>query len=141
DERLTVWVDGHLVFGNGVGYGHVAGQVVAPTSNDLEPASIGVNGGAVSVGLIKLWRDTYHTLDASSPDASEPGDWGDPRTWDNLRALPVKTLHVQPGHYLALGDNSPESSDSRMWGLIPEKLVLGKALLRYYPFERWGSVR
>jgi signal peptidase I len=41
---------------------------------------------------------------------------------------------VQPGHYLCLGDNSPESSDSRQWGAVPERLMLGRALAVYYPF-------
>jgi signal peptidase I len=141
DERLTVWVDNRLIFGDGVTYSYPKGHVVAPTSNDLEPASIGVSGGAVSIGQIKLWRDTYHTLDASRADAAEPSDWGDPRTWDSLRKLDVKTLYVQPGHFLCMGDNSPESSDGRSWGLVPERLMLGRALMVYYPFSRAGRIR
>ena len=41
---------------------------------------------------------------------------------------------MQPGHYLCLGDNSTESSDSRDWGAVPERLMLGRALMVYYPF-------
>jgi len=51
------------------------------------------------------------------------------------------TLYVQPNHYLCLGDNSPESSDSRVWGLVPNRLLLGRALLVYYPFGRAGRIR
>ena len=50
--------------------------------------------------------------------------------------MPVLTLYVQPDHFLGLGDNSPESSDSRSWGLVPKRLLLGKAVLVYYPFGR-----
>jgi signal peptidase I len=60
------------------------------------------------------------------------------KNWD--QALP-STYHVQPNHFLCLGDNSPESSDGRSWGLVPRRLLLGKALLVYYPFHRAGRIR
>ena len=78
---------------------------------------------------------------ACGSDADEPNDWSDPRTWDSLRSLPMKTIYVQPGHFLCMGDNSPESSDGRSWGLVPERLMLGRALLVYYPFSRAGRIR
>jgi signal peptidase I len=37
-----------------------------------------------------------------------------------------------------MGDNSPHSSDGRCWGLVPERLMLGRALVVYYPF--WAPV-
>ena len=55
--------------------------------------------------------------------------------------MPVKTMYVQPGHYLCLGDNSQQSSDSRDWGLVPNRLLLGRALLVYFPFDRMGPIR
>jgi signal peptidase I len=60
-------------------------------------------------------------------------DWSNP-PWQALNKLPARTLYVQPKHYLCLGDNSPHSSDGRSWGLVPERLLLGRALLVYYPF-------
>jgi len=46
---------------------------------------------------------------------------------------------IPEGHFFAMGDNSDESSDSRRWGFVPEKEVVGKAILIYYPFSRrWG---
>ena len=55
--------------------------------------------------------------------------------WGPLRELPLRTFYVQPGHYFVLGDNSPESADSRTWGLVPERLVLGKAFLIYFSWD------
>ena len=52
-----------------------------------------------------------------------------------MSKLSFRVMYVQPGHYLCLGDNSPASSDSREWGLVPQRLMLGRALIVYYPFK------
>ena len=44
------------------------------------------------------------------------------------------------GHYFVLGDNRGHSSDSRQWGPVPEKNIIGKAWLRYWPIDRWGLI-
>ncbi len=122
DHRLTLWIDDRLVFGDGVEYEAAVPQ--PHHENNLEPASIGVRGGAkLAVSRLQLWRDTYYTL---HPDSVQ---------------LEVQTRYVQPGHFLCLGDNSAESSDSRFWGLVPERLLLGRALLVYFPFFRAGVIR
>lgn len=42
--------------------------------------------------------------------------------------------HVVPkGHYFVLGDNSENSDDSRFWGYVPRKNILGRAFLVYWP--------
>jgi signal peptidase I len=153
DARLTVWVDGDLPFGDGKEYDEPAQR--GPTRNDLQPASLGSKGAAVHVHGLKLFRDTYYTLEGQGTDytvrdADDPPekrfvnatvDWSDPKTWEPLRQLHYRQLYVQPGHYLCLGDNSPQSSDSRDWGTVPERLMLGRALLVYFPFNRAGKIR
>lgn len=50
-----------------------------------------------------------------------------------------QSLSVPEGCYFAMGDNSPRSKDSRMWGFVPEMDVVGRPLFIYYPFtKRWG---
>jgi signal peptidase I len=49
--------------------------------------------------------------------------------------------YVQPGHYFCMGDNSAHSSDSRSWGAVPERLMLGKAVFVFWPRTRIGFIR
>ncbi len=46
---------------------------------------------------------------------------------------------IPEGHYFAMGDNSANSQDSRYFGPVPEKTIIGSAFFIYYPFtKRWG---
>lgn len=47
---------------------------------------------------------------------------------------------VPAGQYFVLGDNRLNSRDSRSFGFIDEEEILGKASLRYWPFDRFGVV-
>jgi signal peptidase I len=141
DDRLLVWVNDDLPFG-GEGASYTPAEDRGPTpENDLWPAGVGARDAAVTVGKLQLWRDTYHTpMREGGQDDYPPTDPGDPATWEPLRHLTPMTFYVQPGHYLCLGDNSPHSSDSRAWGLVPERLIDGRALMIYYPFDRAGRL-
>ena len=118
-----------------------------PTENDIKrPASIGSKGAPVKITHVRLWRDTYYTNAPATHNRSKdydntPETWSDPRHWEPLRKQQFATMYVQPGHYLCLGDNSQASADSRDWGLVPERLMLGRALVVYFPLDRIGPIR
>ena len=42
-------------------------------------------------------------------------------------------LEVQPGFYYVLGDHRNNSSDSREWGFVPKKYIVGRVQLRWWP--------
>ena len=47
-----------------------------------------------------------------------------------------KKIVVPKDNFFFLGDNSASSQDSRYWGFVPRKYMLGKAMLIYWPVSR-----
>jgi signal peptidase I len=59
-----------------------------------------------------------------------------------LLNAPDQELRIKPKSYVALGDNSYNSLDSRYWGFVPEQNIMGRAVFVYWPFaSHWGLIR
>ncbi len=48
------------------------------------------------------------------------------------------SITLGPTQYFMMGDNRPRSSDSRVWGPLPAKNIIGRVLLRLYPPTKAG---
>lgn len=51
------------------------------------------------------------------------------------------TKTLDEDYYLALGDNTNGSYDSRMWGFVKDSRIKGKALVRFWPLNRIGLLK
>ena len=60
------------------------------------------------------------------------------RAKDVSGAEDEREYQVPEGEYFFLSDNPPNASDSRYWGFVPKRNIVGKVTLIYYPFNRIG---
>lgn len=56
----------------------------------------------------------------------------------NEDATYTRDFTLLPGEYFVMGDNRPNSSDSRVWGPLPRKDIVGRVDLRLLPFSKSG---
>jgi signal peptidase I len=55
---------------------------------------------------------------------------------------PDDTQKLSNDQFWAMGDNSPNSSDSRRWGAVPRENLIGTGSFVYWPFgPRWGWIK
>ncbi|HEV2615849.1 MAG TPA: signal peptidase I [Candidatus Acidoferrales bacterium] len=129
----------------------------AAQSEDFIKRVIGVPGDAISIrqGVVYVngqrLSEPYVKRDPS--DASSPVE-NFPPTGDNLfggiRPIWASNLHtyikngqliVPPNCYFAMGDNRDDSDDSRYWGFVPRRNIIGTPLFIYMsikaPDEVW----
>lgn len=72
-----------------------------------------------------------------------------PEPWTTLKFCCTSTgmassspqpMTIPAGQYFVMGDNRNFSSDSRVFGLVPRKNILAKAILRIWPIDHFGGL-
>jgi signal peptidase I len=59
---------------------------------------------------------------------------------DEARPAGDFSVQVKPGHYFMMGDNRDNSSDSRIWGQVPEKDIVGEAFAIWMHWDSLFSI-
>lgn len=109
------------------------------TSYDYIKRIIGLPGESVKVenGKVTIYNSTNpqgFVLDESK--YLSPNVKTDARTF----AEEGKEIKIPENQYFVLGDNRPESSDSRTWGLVPKEDIIGRSYFRYWPPHEAGII-
>lgn len=116
DDRLSLVVDGKTAWG----VHHFAKNEVPVISRHgagNAAAAIRITRGKMTFGSLNIYRDIYYTSHG-----------------EQYKYAVNAPYHVPEGCYFAMGDNSPISSDSRVWGTFPREYLIGKACFVFFPF-------
>ncbi len=52
-----------------------------------------------------------------------------------------KEILVEKDTYFVMGDNRPNSSDSREWGLLPSNKIIGRSMIRIWPIQTFTFIQ
>ena len=91
---------------------------------------IGLPGETVEIanGHIKVFNSEHPNGFALDEDA-----YLDP----SVETATTRTVTLKSDEYYLLGDNRPESLDSRYFGPVNKSFIVGKVWLRGWPLDRW----
>ena len=160
DEQLLLWVDDELVTFDAPTVYPPLGNDRPVGSEDLAPVGVGSRGVALTVRHLRVLRDIYyiakktpyrgpisdypaanHTIPWENTSRyteflSEPSEWENPRDGNVFDGRQAVSFDLGADQFFVLGDNSPASSDARLWTrqhFVERDLLVGKALLVYWP--------
>jgi signal peptidase I len=163
DRQLMLWIDGKAVqFDTATTYGddEKPRDDRPDATEDLAPLGIGSRGVAMTVRHLRVLRDIYyiadtfpfadpitdyrnsdgaarwHTLERLTEFLATPSQWSTPQGRSVFDARQEVQFPLEVDQYFVLGDNSPASSDARLWStqhFVERDLLVGKALFVYWP--------
>jgi signal peptidase I len=122
------------------------GEIVVFETPSLAQQECGAHGTFVKrlIGLPgDVWEERAGYIYVDGKNLNEPyikPGRRDDRTLGLSDILPRNTYSRIPnGYYLMMGDNRKSSCDSRVWGLVPRKSLIGPVFATYWPLNRVSS--
>jgi len=91
---------------------------------------VGVGGDHVEI------RDGHLYVNGSRLESNEVFRTNNYRN-DGIYGQAGQVIDVPPDAYFVLGDNSGSSHDSRFWGFVPKRFLIGRARCIFWPLTRW----
>ncbi|MCF0233999.1 MAG: hypothetical protein HUK22_03365 [Thermoguttaceae bacterium] len=138
-----------------------------PNARDLAPVAVGARGASARVAKLKVLRDVYYIAAGRNMERWDSGMFYDlgtlrcdrllstrqvfsseedysrfmssPDDWRGYGNTKSALLRQGPDQYVAFGDNSGFSKDSRLWAsadvphYVERKYLIGKAFYTYWP--------
>ncbi len=98
-------------------------------ANDYIKRVIGLPNQTVEIRDTHVYVDGVELSEPYTNEACTPG------------SCPNKTWQIGPDQIFVMGDNRNHSQDSRSFGPVDRKFIVGEALLRYWPPQDWAIVR
>src|SRR3989442_15213439 len=95
------------------------------TSKDFIKRVIGLPGDTIAYDSTTVRVDG---VVLNEPYISQPSN---PRS---------QVLTVPANDYFVMGDNRPQSDDSRDWRFVPKDYIIGKAVIVYWPLTSWELI-
>jgi signal peptidase I len=112
------------------------GDIIVFQTPKLAALRCGAGGTFVKrlIGLPgETWEERQGYVYINGKKLNEP--YVDPK----LRDTTTRSYgRVPAGEYFFMGDNRAFSCDSRTWGAVPRKSLIGRVVLTYFPFDRIG---
>ena len=92
--------------------------------------------------LVDSADGTGITNDLRGHGAGPDGTQEQPAPFGPFEKNVSQTYYVPNDCYWAMGDNSPNSKDSRYWGGVPRQNLVGRGYFVFWPFtKRWGWIK